>query len=74
MAISAWAEFVMAFVQSGLALNASSLRRYARDVDGLRAFLNHGLDNESSLSTLTSVDALFIGMHGSMQPQPIPGI
>ncbi len=50
----------MAFVQSALVRDESSLRQYARDVEGRDTFLNLGLDNESAVSALPYVDNLFV--------------
>ncbi len=72
--INAWAELIMALVQSALVVDESSLRLYERDIEGLRSHCTRSLDDESSASALVYVDDLFEGRHGSHQPQPIAGL
>jgi hypothetical protein len=67
--ISAWCELIMSFVLSALRVGTTSrLASFSRDVEGLRLFLDAGLDEDASLSELVFVDWLFEGKEGWLEP------
>jgi hypothetical protein len=66
--IQAWAEFVMGFVQAALVMGTfRKLKKYGRDVSGLRRFLDAGLSPDASLSSYTFLDSIFDEKSGSLE-------